>query len=124
MSWKDPNFEPAKSFTIDISIAEYIDRYSILLIKKEKGLDVERELNQYESQDLTHDGFDHYLGIMRAINEELWDLEDRKRKGVERYSKEEADTAFLITQINDLRHETKKRIDVYFDSAFTEKKSH
>ena len=37
MSWKDPNFEPAKSFTIDISIAEYIDRYSILLIKKEKG---------------------------------------------------------------------------------------
>ena len=25
MSWKDPNFEPAKYFTIDISIAEYID---------------------------------------------------------------------------------------------------
>ena len=55
---------------------------------------------------------------------ELWDLEDVKRKGVERYSKEESDVAFLITQLNDLRHETKKRIDIYFKSEFTERKSH
>ena len=47
-----------------------------------------------------------------------------KRKDVERYSKKEYDTAFLITQLNDLRHETKKRIDIYFKSDFTEKKSH
>ena len=61
---------------------------------------------------------------MTSINEQLWDLEDLKRKGVERFSKEESDTAFLITQINDLRHETKKRIDTFFGSNFTEKKSH
>lgn len=112
------------SITIEISIAEYIDRFSILLIKEEKGLDVSKELTQYESMDLMFYGFDHYLGVMRAINEELWDLEDYKRKGVERFSREESDTAFLITQLNDLRHETKKRIDIYFNSEITEKKSH
>jgi len=111
------------SITIEISIAEYIDRFSILLIKEEKGLDVSKELAQYESMDLMFYGFDHYLGVMRAINEELWDLEDYKRKGVERFSREESDTAFLITQLNDLRHETKKRIDIYFNSEITEKKS-
>ena len=43
---------------------------------------------------------------------------------LKRYSKKESDIAFLITQLNDLRHETKKRIDAYFGSDFTEMKSH
>ena len=114
------------SILIKISIAEYIDRFSILLIKEQQGLDVSKELEQYISSkgDVpVDDGFDHYLGVMKAINEQLWDLEDKKRKGVERFSREESDTAFLITQLNDLRHETKKRIDIYFESEFTEKKS-
>jgi|TARA_B110000285_G_C15014261_1_gene558130 hypothetical protein len=109
---------------IDISMGEYIDKYSILIIKQDHELDVSKELEQYESLDLEYPGFDHYLGIMLAINEQLWDLEDVKRKGVERFSKDESNTAFLITQINDLRHETKKRIDIYFGSEITEKKSH
>ena len=109
---------------IEISMAEYIDRYSILIIKQDHELDVTKELEQYESLDLEYPGFDYYLGIMLAINEQLWDLEDVKRKGVERFSEEESNTAFLITQINDLRHETKKRIDIYFGSEITEKKSH
>jgi len=109
---------------IDISMGEYIDKYSILIIKQDHELDVSKELEQYESLDLEYPGFDYYLGIMLAINEQLWDLEDVKRKGVERFSKEESNTAFLITQINDLRHETKKRIDIYFGSEITEKKSH
>ena len=109
---------------IDISMGEYIDKYSILIIKQDHELDVSKELEQYESLDLEYPGFDYYLGIMLAINEQLWDLEDVKRKGVERFSKDESNTAFLITQINDLRHETKKRIDIYFGSEITEKKSH
>ena len=105
-------------------MGEYIDKYSILIIKQDHELDVSKELEQYESLDLEYPGFDYYLGIMLAINEQLWDLEDVKRKGVERFSKDESNTAFLITQINDLRHETKKRIDIYFGSEITEKKSH
>lgn len=107
---------------VDVSIGEYLDKYSILKIKEEKGLDVKNELDQYKM--IFDAGFDYYLNVMMAINSQLWDLEDIKRFGVERYSKEESDTAFLITQLNDLRHETKKRIDAYFKSEITEKKSH
>ncbi len=108
-----------------LSVGDYLDRLSILKIKKEKGLDVENELTNYHQRliDL-NDGYDYYLNIIKTINLQLWDLEDVKRKDVERYSKKESDTAFLITQLNDLRHETKKRIDIYFGSDFTEKKSH
>jgi len=110
---------------IEISVGDYLDRLSILKIKEEKGLDVDEEMKYYHHRliDL-NDGHNYYLNIIKAINLQLWDLEDAKRKGVERYSKQESDTAFLITQLNDLRHETKKRIDIYFKSDFTEKKSH
>ena len=107
---------------IDISVGDYLDRLSILKIKKEKGLNVDKEIMCFSNPALNKD--DYYLNIIKTINLQLWDLEDKKRKGVKRYSKEESDIAFLITQLNDLRHETKKRIDVYFKSEITEKKSH
>ena len=107
---------------VNISVSEYIDKYSILKIKEEKGLNVKAELDQYKP--MLYTGFNYYLNIMIAINSQLWDLEDIKRKSVERLTKEESDTAFLITQLNDLRHETKKRIDIFFNSDITEKKSH
>ena len=110
---------------IEMSVGDYLDRLSILKIKEEKGLDVKEELQYYHHRLITlDDGHDYYLNIIKAINLQLWDLEDAKRKGVERYSKEESDVAFLITQLNDLRHETKKRVDSYFKSEFTERKSH
>ena len=89
--------------------------------------DVSKELKGYTGVFVgsKHDpAHDYFLNILKSINLQLWDLEDRKRKGVERYSKEESDVAFLITQLNDLRHETKKRVDSYFKSEFTERKSH
>lgn len=108
--------------TIEISVGDYIDRHSILVIKQEKGLDVELELEQYNILDDVN--YFYFLNIMKAINLQLWDLEDRKRKGVERYSNDESNVAFLITQLNDLRHETKKRVDIFYNSELTERKSH
>tara|TARA_B100000242_G_scaffold201377_1_gene145801 strand:+ start:916 stop:1263 length:348 start_codon:yes stop_codon:yes gene_type:complete len=110
---------------IKTSVGDFLDRWSILLIKEQKGLDVEKELSDY-TKNLKPDFQDwgYYLRVLEAINGELWELEDVKRKGVERYSRHESDVAFLITQLNDLRHETKKRIDIFFNSDFTEKKSH
>tara|TARA_B100000073_G_scaffold340609_1_gene340681 strand:+ start:605 stop:952 length:348 start_codon:yes stop_codon:yes gene_type:complete len=110
---------------IKTSVGDFLDRWSILLIKEQKGLDVEKELSDY-TKNLKPDFQDwgYYLRVLEAINGELWELEDVKRKAVERYSRHESDVAFLITQLNDLRHETKKRIDIFFNSDFTEKKSH
>ena len=110
---------------IKISVGDYLDRLSILEIKKYKGLDVSKEIASYHHRLINLDvGYQFYLSIIKSINLQLWDLEDIKRKKLERYSKKESDIAMLITQLNDLRHETKKRIDIYFGSEFTEKKSH
>ncbi len=108
------------------SVGDYMDRLSILQIKEEHELDVSIEKSAFEdSLDLLNQrGFDYYLSIIKTINQCLWNLEDEKRTNVSRYSSDYSDVSTLITQLNDLRHHTKKRIDEYFNSEFTEKKSH
>jgi len=108
---------------VEISIGDFIDRHSILSIKKENDLDVDKELSQYENVQFDV-GYSYYFDIMRCINSQLWELEDIKRNYVERYSKEESNTAFLITELNDCRARVKKSIDKFFNSSITEKKSH
>ena len=65
---------------IKTSVGDFLDRWSILLIKEQKGLDVEKELSDY-TKNLKPDFQDwgYYLRILEAINGELWELEDVKR---------------------------------------------
>ena len=109
-----------------VSVGDFLDRMSILEIKLEEGLNVKDELEFYQSRkvDLEKRGFEHYFAIIKRINEELWKLEDEKRKTVKRYSQEYSDVSTLITQLNYLRYQTKIRIDIYFDSDIREQKSH
>ena len=110
---------------ISVSIGEFIDKMSILQIKEDNGLDVEKELIKYLTYDIVNqDGFKYYLNILKSINNQLWNLEDRKRKQVDRYSRQESDVAFLITHLNDLRFRVKKSADVFFNSSISEEKSH
>jgi len=109
---------------IMVSIGDFMDRHSILSIKHNYGLDVNSELDQYNRECPQDEQYDMFMEILYSVNNQLWLLEDMKRKGVERYSQEESDVAFMITSLNDLRHETKKRVDLYFKSDITEKKSH
>jgi hypothetical protein len=108
------------------SVGDFMDRLSILEIKRDKGLEVSTEISGFEEiQSLFGQrGFDYYLKILKTVHESLWDLEDIKRTEVSRYTDDYSDVSTLITQLNDLRHQTKKRIDEYFNSEFTEKKSH
>lgn len=108
------------------SVGDFMDRLSILEIKRDKGLEVSAEISGFEEIQSLFDqrGFAYYMKIIKAINESLWDLEDIKRTQVSRYTDDYSDVSTLITQLNDLRHQTKKRIDEYFNSEFTEKKSH
>jgi len=110
---------------IEISMGDFCDRHSILEIKQQKGLEVSKELQQYQLSKPRNDvNYTHYISILHSINSQLWDLEDRKREHVERYSKEESDTAFMITQLNDIRARVKKAIDKFYKSTITEMKSH
>jgi hypothetical protein len=112
---------------VPISVGEFLDRLSILEIKQENGLNVSSEISKYakDREKLSQSiGYEYYFGIIRAINSSLWNLEDTKRKNVTRYTLLYSDVATLITQINDLRFQTKKKIDEYFESEISEQKSH
>lgn len=111
---------------IEVSVGDFIDRLSILEIKKVNGLEVTEELSHYsESINLLDPiGFDHYKNLLLSINSRLWILEDQKRKFSERSSEEYSNVSELITQLNDLRFAIKKKADSYFKSTISEKKSH
>ena len=111
---------------IEVSVGDFLDRLSILRIKQGHGLDVAKELSQYEESLYQFDeiGFDHYMSLFLSINSRLWMLEDQKRKFSERTSADYSSVAELITQLNDLRFAIKKKADAYFKSAISEKKSH
>ena len=109
-----------------ISAGDFLDRLSILEIKKQNGLSVDIELAGYlvNIKEFEQVGFEAYKSILKQINQQLWILEDIKRTDVQRYSVQYSNVSTLITQLNDLRYQTKKKIDVYFGSEITEMKSH
>jgi hypothetical protein len=108
------------------SVGDFVDRLSILEIKSDKGLDVSKEMQGFdEIKHLFNErGFDHYKEILKCINLCLWDVVDAQHTATSRYTDDYSNISTLITQLNDLRHQTKKRIDEYFNSEFTEMKSH
>ena len=87
---------------------------------------VEDELQKMEEKNslFSKIAFSHYLNLMLAINSALWDLEGTKRSGISRAEPAYVEVSELITQLNDLRYVTKRKIDDFFDSEITEKKSH
>lgn len=110
----------------NLSAGDFLDRYSILQIKLSHGLEVADELMVYETQldRFESRGLAVFLSIIKSINMQLWDLEDQKRNNLSRNTSEYNNVSELITLLNDLRYQTQKRIDSYFKSEITEKKSH
>ena len=109
---------------VDIGVGDFCDRHSILSLKKLKRLPVDNELKQYIDEKPDDTFYDYFYNILQSVNSQLWDLEDRKRKEVERYSHDESDVAYIITQLNDLRSEVKKRIDNFYEGDIKEVKSY
>ncbi len=111
---------------ISIGVGDFIDRLSILEIKKENGLLVDKELEIYYdiAKSLNTLAFENYKNIIKSVNLCLWHIETEKRIKSERYTTEYSDLSTLTTQLNDLRHETKKRIDLFFMSELAELKKH
>jgi len=108
--------------TITTSFGDYLDRFSILTVKQEKGLDVTQELDVYNFDDMVMHYY--FIDILVAIHNQLWDIEDTKRVSSKRYTDEYSDLSTLTCQLNDIRHKVKKEIDLFYGSEFTEQKSH
>jgi hypothetical protein len=113
-------------FEIQIGVGELIDRITILKIKKLNSLNVDIELNALEKSLLSFDEKYTYFfeKILFEINLTLWDIEESKRTKLGRYTKEYDNYSTLTTILNDLRHETKRKIDKFYNSEFTEQKSY
>jgi len=112
--------------TVPMSIGDFIDKMSILEIKKDFGLNVDNELNKYIeiSDGFEQTYFNYYKEIIKSINCQLWEIEKLKRTQSQRYTIDYSELSTLTCQLNDLRHETKKRIDDFFNSEIRELKKH
>jgi hypothetical protein len=117
-----------------ISIGEFIDKLSILLIKKEKIKDdlklknIKKEIdllltkvNNFSASELNF-----WVDKIKFVNITLWDIEDKiriKEKNKE-FDEEFIELARKVYYTNDKRFEVKNEINNFFKSEIFEQKSY
>lgn len=117
--------------TIHVSIGELCDKYSILLIKKEKIKDelklihvnkeielLDKCMNNYKSSEL-------FINL-KQINEMLWEIEDRLRikESLKLFDNEFIELARSVYYTNDNRAEIKRQININYNSLIHEVKDY
>ena len=121
------------SLSIPISIGELWDKYTILLIKKEKIKDenklihINLEINKLDEFINQYSYKDNYLFInLININEKLWDIEDelRVKEKEKQFDNEFIELARSVYYNNDKRAEIKKEINNNFNSLIHEVKDY
>ena len=118
---------------VSVSIGELWDKYTILLIKKNKIQDpiklkyVNREI-EYLNENMNKFSYENNILFLelKNINEKLWDIEDQIRiKEINNsFDQEFIDLARKVYYVNDDRAEIKKKINIEFNSAIHEVKDY
>tara|TARA_R110000824_G_scaffold11527_1_gene50267 strand:- start:1854 stop:2210 length:357 start_codon:yes stop_codon:yes gene_type:complete len=111
---------------IPVSAGELLDKLTILVIKRTKGLDVDTELDLLEGKvkESLGGGLCYFSPVLKAINLQLWDIESLKRTDSPRGSTQYSDLSLLTLQLNDIRYQIKKAVDVFYGSEISEEKDH
>ncbi len=121
---------------IEIAPGELIDKITILEIKSERMSDeaklanVRRELellNATWADAVTSDEtIERIHGDLKAINEELWVIEDdiRDKERVKEFDDRFIELARAVYFTNDKRAAAKKELNVYLGSQIVEEKSY
>jgi len=99
---------------VEISVSDFIDRYTILLLKEEHGLDVADEIEQYK--DKVNQFNKHFVSVLYSINKQLW--------AIENYNRQNTITSDMTIVFNDTRSAFKKQIDQYYSSNIQEQKNY
>lgn len=117
---------------VPISIGELYDKYSILLIKKEKIH--ENDKLYFINKEIEYlqpfiNKFNLPLGIierMRAVNEKLWNIEDdiRIKEHNKEFDEQFITLARMVYKTNDERHKIKCEINTIINSEIREIKSY
>lgn len=117
-----------------ISVGEYIDKLSILLIKKEKIknevklINIKKEIDFLLSKAhiFTSNDLNFWVDKIKSVNLELWEIEDKIR--IKEKNKEFDDDFVQLARkvyfTNDKRFLIKDEINKYFKSEIFEQKSY
>ena len=101
---------------VEIGVGEFLDRYTILLLKQNNGLDVSNELKQYQTQVHSLDNHEKFTDLLYEINYRLWNIENQNRQT--------GDVSKFTIVYNDIRSYYKKQADIYYSSSIKETKSY
>ena len=122
-----------KIINVPISVGELIDKVSILEIKKDKLKNLKlknilKELSFLRAVIEKNSIFipDEIFFQLKSINLKLWDIEDKiriKEKNKE-FDNEFIELARSVYLNNDRRSETKKELNIIFNSEIIEEKSY
>ena len=129
----DNDFLKKKIINVPISVGELIDKVSILEIKKDKLKNLKlknilKELSFLRAVIEKNSIFipDEIFFQLKSINLKLWDIEDKiriKEKNKE-FDNEFIELARSVYLNNDKRSETKKELNIIFNSEIIEEKSY
>jgi predicted nucleic acid-binding Zn-ribbon protein len=124
------------SIKIAVSLGEFIDKLTILEIKQQRITDpkkrsnVERELHSlrqsWRASEYADRAVDDLQQELRAVNEQLWDIEDqiRKKEAEADFGDEFIELARAVYQHNDRRAAVKRAINERLGSTLVEEKSY
>jgi FtsZ-binding cell division protein ZapB len=117
-----------------ISVGEYIDKLSILLIKKEKIKDnhklenIKKEIDALlsKAEQFIPSELNSWTEKIKSVNLTLWDIEDkiRLKEKNKQFDQEFIDLARKVYYTNDERFLIKNEINEFFQSNLFEQKSY
>ena len=129
----DNDLKKKKIINVPISVGELIDKITILEIKKDKLKNLKlknilKELSFLRAVLEKNSIFipDEIYFQLKSINLKLWDIEDKiriKEKNKE-FDNEFIELARSVYLNNDRRSETKKELNIMFNSEIIEEKSY
>jgi len=114
---------------VSVAIGELFDKFTILEIKKKKGLEVQKELDilTEKVKSLKPNRIVmSYVSCLHRVNELLWDIEDDKRahESKQDFGESFVELARLVYILNDHRAHLKREINKYSGSEIAEVKQH
>ncbi len=124
------------SIKVDISVGELVDKISILEIKQEHIDDPDKLANVSNELGILNDEFLHSVpksdaldvlkDRLKAVNLEIWNLEDDIRDQERRrdFGEKFVQLARSVYKTNDKRAALKREINVLLGSAIVEEKSY
>ena len=121
---------------VPVSPGEVLDKITILEIKSERISDPDKLVNVNRELELLQASWQKFVAVdddvrrihakLKAINEDLWEIEDdiRDKERAREFDERFIELARSVYVTNDRRADAKKELNVYLGSEMVEEKSY